>query len=172
MTRAIPLVVAGAMLLSAGFCRDASAQTGSRLPTAFNWYYQHEPKGWRYWSQIDDTTWVERYDSGEARFTVSGIATVNGCRGILMTKENRTLQAFVPAAGCAQQIALFQFLGASGPQGPWYALGRMERTSYAKVVAPVPPAGNVGASSGNSAGPGAEPPAAPPAQGSPVRPGQ
>jgi hypothetical protein len=102
-----------------------------RLPTSFRWYYQFQPKGWRLWTRVDDTTWVEKYDSGQSdTFSDRGLGEVNGCRGLLLMKDNNTLQAFVPDDRCANRTALFQVVGPNGPQGVWNALGPMQNIVY------------------------------------------
>jgi TIR domain len=103
-----------------------------RIPTAFRWYYQFEPKGWRNWSRVDNQTWVEQYETGQvSKFGVLGPGTVSECNGLMLLKDNNSLQAFIPDDRCAQQVALFQMKGPAGFTGPWHALGDMQDTSYA-----------------------------------------
>jgi|SRR5580704_2899751 hypothetical protein len=120
------LCVAAGILVLATFAR-----ADGRIPTSFRWYYQFEPKGWRIWTRLSDTKWVERYLSGQAdTFSDLGVGDVNGCHGIILLKDNNALQVFVPDEKCAKQVALFQFIGPNGPQGPWNVLGVMENVGY------------------------------------------
>ncbi len=110
---------------------ESMSQSSGRIPTSFRWYYQFEPAGWRNWSRQDETTWIERYDNGQkSKFFDGGPADVNGCHGLLLLKDNATLQAFVPNDQCNDQSALFQFNGPNGPTGPWNRLGEMKNIRY------------------------------------------
>jgi len=106
-----------------------------RIPTSFRWYYQFDPKGWRNWSRVDNQTWVEQHDTGQtSKFSVLGPGTVNGCDGLMLLKDNNSLQAFVPDDRCARQVALFQLKGPTGATGPWHVLGDMQDTAYVMPV--------------------------------------
>lgn len=111
---------------------SATLNTGQgRIPTSFRWYYQFDPKGWRNWSRVDNQTWVEQYDTGQtSKFSVLGPGIVNGCDGLMLLKDNNSLQAFVPDDRCARQVALFQLKGPPGATGSWHALGEMQNTAY------------------------------------------
>lgn len=103
----------------------------SRFPTSFQWYYNFEPKGWRYWTQTSPSNWVESYDNGQkSAFDVVGYEIVGDCNGLLLRKEDRTIQAFVPDDRCANQTALFRLEGPGGPASGWHTLGNMERIQY------------------------------------------
>jgi hypothetical protein len=109
----------------------AYARADGRIPTSFRWYYQFEPKGWRIWTRQNNTTWVERYVSGQVdTFSDLGPGDVNGCRGLILLKDNNTLQVFVPDDQCASQVAFFQFIGPNGPKGPWNVMGEMQNVGY------------------------------------------
>jgi hypothetical protein len=107
----------------------SSAASEHDLPTSFWWYYRADPEGWREWYQVDQSNWVEKYDI-ESRFSVKGRGIVNGCAGMLMLKDDQSLQVFVPERGCSLQNILFQFMRAAGPTGPWTLLGFLQNTSY------------------------------------------
>jgi hypothetical protein len=110
---------------------SSPAHADGRLPTSFRWYYQFEPKGWRIWTRRNRTTWVERYISGQVdTFSDLGRGEVNGCSGLVLLKDNNTIQVFVPDDRCTNQTALFQFIGPNGPQGEWHTLGVMQDIGY------------------------------------------
>jgi hypothetical protein len=122
----ISLFVAGTLLAV-----PAYARADGRIPTSFRWYYQFEPKGWRIWTRQNNTTWVERYVSGQVdTFSDLGPGDVNGCKGLILLKDNNTLQVFVPDDQCASQVAFFQFIRPNGPKGPWNVMGEMQNVGY------------------------------------------
>jgi len=127
------LFTAIAMIVAAFAATQGAAQTSSegRIPTFFRWYYQFEPRGWRYWSRQDDGTWLELYETGQkSKFFDKGPSEVNGCGGLMLLKDDKSLRAFVPDDQCSDQTLLFQFMGPDGPNGPWHALGAMKNIGY------------------------------------------
>jgi hypothetical protein len=109
-----------------GIAQETSA---AQIPTSFRWYYSFPPGGWRNWFRADAQTWIERYDTGqESKFYLLAPSAVNGCNGIVLIKDDNSIQAFIPNDRCPQQVALFQPLAQRG--GNWCALGDMRDASY------------------------------------------
>ncbi len=113
---------------------QARAETAGRLPTSFWWYYNADPKGWRYWSRLYDETWIEKYDRVESRFTISGAAPVEGCNGIQMAKDDKTIEVFIPDSTCVGQELLFRFASA-GASSRWRLLGVLQQIRYKSNLA-------------------------------------
>jgi hypothetical protein len=106
----------------------AQGPTAGRIPTSFRWYYNFHPRGWRHWFRADGGTWIERYGTGqESKFFTRALSIVTGCNGIILVKDDNSIQAFIPDQ-CTQQNVLFQRL--VQPGGNWQSLGEMKDTSY------------------------------------------
>jgi hypothetical protein len=83
-------------------------------PKHFWFDYPFEPSpGKRIWSRVDNNTWIEEYGNGvSSRFQITGLETVEGTSGTLITKvagnTGKTLtgnegnfQVFIPDLGSA-----------------------------------------------------------------------
>jgi hypothetical protein len=130
---ALTLLIASPML--AGAQVGAPAQEG-RLPTMFQWYYEYDPKGWRYWSQNGPVSWVERYENGTVHnFNVLHRTTVNGCQGVLLLKADDSSEVFIPDNRCESQVLIFRLLDPFDPSGPpsmWHVAGAMQQIQYSE----------------------------------------
>jgi hypothetical protein len=91
------------------------------LIRAFWFYYPHEPSpGRRYWLQVAENKWLERYPNGfETEFKVLGRLDVKGIEGSVLVKakgnfdvtrvpDDGSFQVFIPDQGAASNIAMFR----------------------------------------------------------------
>jgi hypothetical protein len=103
-----------------------------QVPKSFQALYNFEPKGWRYVRQISATQWQETYETGQqSRLDVlNNTETVAGCHGILLLKDDRTIQAFIPDSQCTAQDWVFRFVQPNGQTSTWYLLSPMEKITY------------------------------------------
>lgn len=104
----------------------------SQIPKSFQALYNFEPKGWRYERQISATQWQETYETGQqSRFDIlNNTETVAGCHGILLLKDDKTLQAFIPDSQCGAQNFIFRFIQPDGQTSEWHLLSPMEKITY------------------------------------------
>jgi len=134
------LVGVGVMLLAPALTTPQipAYAADAKLPMSFAYYYSFEPKSWCHWAEIDDKTWLEHCDTGtESRFAITGLGTVEGCRGLLMLRSDRQFQVFVPDEACGQQLLKMQPTPPAQPPGKWSVLGTMQRASYVKNDVPL-----------------------------------
>jgi hypothetical protein len=117
--------------INAGPVGIVPAATVPRLPKTFQFFYNFDPRGWRYETQISSTQWLEVYETGErSYFNVLMEDTVEGCHGLRLMKDNRQLEVFIPDDQCPMQLFKFRFMGPDGPSSGWHAVGRMEKITY------------------------------------------
>ena len=102
-----------------------------RLPKTFQFFYNFEPRGWRYETQISPTQWLEVYETGQrSYFNVLMPDTVDGCTGLRLLKDDKQLEVFIPDNQCAAQYFRFRFVGPDGPKSTWRSVGKMENIAY------------------------------------------
>jgi hypothetical protein len=102
-----------------------------RLPKTFQFFYNFEPRGWRYETQISSTQWLEVYETGErSYFTVLMSIAVDGCNGLRLLKDDGKLEVFIPDDQCPMQLFKFRFIAPDGPTSGWRPVGRMEKITY------------------------------------------
>jgi hypothetical protein len=113
-------------------CSAQPKPATSQIPKSFQFLYNFEPKGWRYQRQISAKQWQETYETGQqSHFDVlNSSETVAGCHGILLLKDDKTLQAFIPDSQCTAQDFIFRFVQPDGAISTWYLLGPMEKITY------------------------------------------
>jgi hypothetical protein len=97
---------------------DGSTAVTSLL--SFTFYYQYEPKGYRYWSQVSASRWVERYpDNSTYNFTVEERMTLDGVAGTVVRKEDGML-VFIPDKGASSRMLRFRW-----GSGAWQNLAEL-----------------------------------------------
>jgi hypothetical protein len=113
-------------------CSAQPKPASAQIPKSFQALYNFEPKGWRYERQISATQWQETYETGQqSRLDMlNNNETVAGCHDILLLKDDKTLQAFIPDSQCAAQDFIFRFIQPNGETSPWHLLGPMEKITY------------------------------------------
>ena len=88
-----------------------------RLPKTFQFFYNFDPRSWRYETQVSSTQWLEVYETGErSYFNVLTQDTVEDCRGIRLIKDDKQLELFVPDDQCPAQLFKFRFIRGDGPK--------------------------------------------------------
>ena len=103
----------------------------AQLPKTFQFFYNSEPRGWRYETQINSTQWLEVYETGQrSYFNALTQATVDGCTGLRLLKDDNQLEVFIPNDHCPSQYFLFRFVGPDGPKSAWHSVGKMEKITY------------------------------------------
>jgi hypothetical protein len=103
----------------------------AQLPKAFQFFYNSEPRGWRYETQITSTQWLEVYETGQrSYFNALMQVTIDGCTGLRLLKDDKQLEVFIPNSQCPSQYFLFRFVGPDGPKSLWRSVGKMEKITY------------------------------------------
>ena len=117
---------------------SGSSQRNALSPKHFWFDYPFQPSpGKRYWTLVDEQTWMEHYESGDdSRFKVVGRTTVGETSGTLVVKisgdpqktdtgNEGNFQAFIPDVGSAKME--FSFRNKTGGEWQeWRSLAEMQ----------------------------------------------
>jgi hypothetical protein len=96
-----------------------SGQSQATPMPSFRFYYTFDPQGNRFWSQVDNNNWVERYPDGKTTsFIVQSHGALDGIPGTFVRRVNapsvtESLEVFFPDKGAASKWVRFRLGSAS-----------------------------------------------------------
>lgn len=98
---------------------NQSGQSQATPMLSFRFYYTFNPPGDRFWSQVDNNKWVERYSDGTTHeFNVQSHGNLDGIPGTFAQRVNapgvtETLIVFFPDKGASSKSVRFRLGNAS-----------------------------------------------------------